>query len=183
MQISKEQEDCIQFINRVSKKLSRKLRRVNSILIKTASFRYCNFYYCIYIYADEKRINWHYIPSSYEKSSTGYVGLKNQGATCYMNSLMQQFYMIPNFRNGLLSSEININTDPQLENVLYQMQTMLAHLQESQKKFYDTREFCKSYKYDGQPINPSIQMDANEFFMTLFDKLESDLKGTKQVKH
>jgi ubiquitin carboxyl-terminal hydrolase 7 len=32
------------------------------------------------------------------KKATGYVGLKNQGATCYMNSLLQTLYHIPFFR-------------------------------------------------------------------------------------
>lgn len=33
-----------------------------------------------------------------EKSSTGYVGLKNLGCICYMISLFQQLFMIPGFR-------------------------------------------------------------------------------------
>lgn len=32
------------------------------------------------------------------RKETGYVGLKNQGATCYMNSLLQTMYHIPYFR-------------------------------------------------------------------------------------
>ena len=32
------------------------------------------------------------------KKVTGYVGLKNQGATCYMNSLLQTLYNINYFR-------------------------------------------------------------------------------------
>ena len=32
------------------------------------------------------------------RKETGYVGLKNQGATCYMNSLLQYLYNIPYFR-------------------------------------------------------------------------------------
>ncbi len=49
-------------------------------------------------YGGESRNLWKYQPSAYEKAPCGYVGLKNLGATCYMNSLMQQFYMIPAFR-------------------------------------------------------------------------------------
>ncbi len=32
------------------------------------------------------------------RKETGYVGLKNQGATCYMNSLLQYLYHLPYFR-------------------------------------------------------------------------------------
>lgn len=35
------------------------------------------------------------------KSSTGYVGIKNLGCICYMNSFMQNLYMIPRFRYAL----------------------------------------------------------------------------------
>jgi len=39
------------------------------------------------------------------KSSTGYVGLKNLGCICYMNSFMQQLYMIPDFSQSIMCTE------------------------------------------------------------------------------
>ena len=38
-----------------------------------------------------------------EKSATGHTGLLNQGATCYLNSLVQSLYMLPEFRAALYS--------------------------------------------------------------------------------
>lgn len=40
------------------------------------------------------------------KKETGYVGLKNQGATCYMNSLLQFLFHIPYFRKVSYSSVV-----------------------------------------------------------------------------
>jgi len=55
--------------------------------------------------------SWSFVSAQRAKSRYGYVGLQNQGATCYMNSLMQQLYLIPKFRQGnvqqLYSFEIN----------------------------------------------------------------------------
>ena len=122
---------------------------------------------------------WQYAPSRLERSNCGYVGLRNLGATCYMNSLMQQFFMIPKFRTGFLSLP-NPDTENLDDNLLFQMQKLFLNLQESQKKYYNTIGFCNSYKDNGQPINPSNQMDADEFFNMLFEKLENALKGSNR---
>ncbi len=35
----------------------------------------------------------------------GYVGLKNAGATCYMNAVLQQFFLEPGLADAVLSTE------------------------------------------------------------------------------
>jgi ubiquitin carboxyl-terminal hydrolase 9/24 len=46
---------------------------------------------------------WEYLPPVGPRPNNGFVGLKNAGATCYMNSVLQQLYMIDNVREGVLS--------------------------------------------------------------------------------
>lgn len=36
------------------------------------------------------------------KNYLGYVGIRNLGCICYMNAMMQQFYMTPEFRYAIL---------------------------------------------------------------------------------
>jgi len=50
-----------------------------------------------------KDLDWNISLMDSEKSSTGYVGIKNLGCICYMNSLFQQLFMISNLRNDILS--------------------------------------------------------------------------------
>lgn len=40
-----------------------------------------------------------YLPINEERSTAGYVGLDNPGCICYMNSLLQQLFMMPPVRN------------------------------------------------------------------------------------
>jgi len=53
-----------------------------------------------------QKLNWGImIGDKHEKSSSGFVGLKNPACLCYMNSIMQQLYMIPAFRKAMLEVE------------------------------------------------------------------------------
>ncbi|PSN47507.1 putative ubiquitin carboxyl-terminal hydrolase FAF-X [Blattella germanica] len=54
---------------------------------------------------DEPLVEWDYLPPVGPRPSKGFVGLKNAGATCYMNSVLQQLYMVESIRVGILASE------------------------------------------------------------------------------
>ena len=53
----------------------------------------------------ESLTEWEYLPPVGPRPTKGFVGLKNAGATCYMNSVIQQLYMILPIRNGILAVE------------------------------------------------------------------------------
>lgn len=82
-----------------------------------------------------ERVSWSYAPRQADKAECGYVGLQNLGATCYMNSLLQQLYMVPALRFGVLSCdpffrsreqvEKGEEVVPREENLLYQLQVRL----------------------------------------------------------
>lgn len=64
-------------------------------------------------YSDKDDVinDWEYLPPVGPRPSNGFVGLKNAGATCYMNSVLQQLFMIESVRNGVLEAEEACN-DP-----------------------------------------------------------------------
>ena len=127
--------------------------------------------------------------SKKESKKCGYVGLKNIGCICYMNSILQQMYMVTPFRNAIISSddkkEIKTNTSIYNnrffdDNLLHQLQKMYTFLTFSEKQAYNPKDFCSAFKdLDGQSINIHMQQDSQEFYNTFCDKIESLLKKTK----
>lgn len=109
-----------------------------------------------------------------EKSSTGRVGIKNLGCICYMNSLNQQLFMIPTFRNDILSiNDPNHKSDQDDDNLFLQFQTLFSGLQLSEKMYINPKNYCHSFKdWDGNPTNVMEQMDVEEYLNMFMDKLE-----------
>ena len=121
-------------------------------------------------------------PEAPRGRSEGYVGLKNLGCICYMNSIMQQLYMVPTFRYAILQSDDrkDIDTSQFDDNLLHQLQRMYTYLLLSQKEYYNPKLFCLAYRdIDGNPTNVVVQQDSQEFLNSFCDKIETHLKETE----
>ncbi|CDW75353.1 ubiquitin carboxyl-terminal hydrolase [Stylonychia lemnae] len=106
-----------------------------------------------------------------EERKQKYLGLCNQGATCYMNSLLQALYMTPEFRQFIYSWDYNPDLHGNQEySIPYQLQRLFAHLQMSRRRAVETRGLTKSF---GWGANMSfVQHDAQELCRVLFDAIE-----------
>jgi len=104
---------------------------------------------------------------------------------------MQHLFMMPQARSAILSAE---PTNSRHEETLRELQRMFAYLlvsvsklnqtfrrssayrkiwfQESERKAYNPKSFCKVYQMDHKPLNTGEQKDMAEFFIDVVSKLE-----------
>ncbi|XP_054790212.1 ubiquitin C-terminal hydrolase 12-like isoform X2 [Prosopis cineraria] len=108
------------------------------------------------------------------KKETGYVGLKNQGATCYMNSLLQTLYHIPYFRKAVYHMPTTENDMPS-GSIPLALQSLFYKLQYSDTSVA-TKELTKSFGWD--TYDSFMQHDVQELNRVLSEKLEDKMKGT-----
>lgn len=121
---------------------------------------------------------WDYLPAVGPRPFQGFVGLKNAGATCYMNSVLQQLYMVESIKEGILAAE-GAATDPNedftgeermdLESdchdernclddnrkdynvgILKQVQAIFGHLACSRLQYYVPRGLWRHFKLQGK---------------------------------
>ncbi|KAL0582417.1 Ubiquitin carboxyl-terminal hydrolase 24, partial [Plecturocebus cupreus] len=115
-----------------------------------------------------------YLPPVDSRSSSGFVGLRNGGATCYMNAVFQQLYMQPGLPESLLS--VDDDTDNPDDSVFYQVQSLFGHLMESKLQYYVPENFWKIFKMWNKELYVREQQDAYEFFTSLIDQMDEYLK-------
>ncbi|KAG6693931.1 hypothetical protein I3842_09G025300 [Carya illinoinensis] len=108
------------------------------------------------------------------KKETGYVGLKNQGATCYMNSLLQTLYHIPYFRKAVYHMPTTENDLPS-GSIPLALQSLFYKLQYNDSSVA-TKELTKSFGWD--TYDSFMQHDVQELNRVLCEKLEDKMKGT-----
>ena len=127
-----------------------------------------------------------YDPKVEIKNEKNYLGLKNLSSLCYMNSVIQQLYMIPIFKKSILNLKINdeiykLNEKSDLDDLLFQLIKMFYYLTYSDRSYYDPKQFVFSFKdYEGNPTNPNLQCDAQEFLTRFVEKIEEKIKNSKE---
>ena len=133
-----------------------------------------SFFHSLQFWKSNESVNWR-ISSSDITRTIPYVGIKNLGCTCYMNSLFQIFYNIPSFRESI----INCECPNQKKNSLFQLKKLFFSLKYSESQYCDALDFCNNF--DDRVLNTHEQMDIDEFFVILLDKIEEHLKGTQNA--
>ncbi|GMK58352.1 hypothetical protein CspeluHIS016_0503840 [Cutaneotrichosporon spelunceum] len=123
---------------------------------------------------DPTGVLWHNFVNYDSKKETGHVGLKNQGATCYMNSLLQSLYCTNYFRKAVYQIPTDRKDLPS-ENLSLALQRVFYQLQTSDQPV-STTELTKSFGW--KSYDSFMQHDVQEFSRILQDRLEEKMKDT-----
>ncbi|KAF2685136.1 ubiquitin carboxyl-terminal hydrolase 21 [Lentithecium fluviatile CBS 122367] len=122
---------------------------------------------------DPTGVLWHNFINYDSKKETGMVGLKNQGATCYLNSLLQSLFFTNAFRKAVY--QIPTDEDEIRNNSAYALQRLFYLLQTSATAVATT-DLTQSFGWDSKQIFE--QQDVQELSRVLMDRLDEKMKGT-----
>jgi Ubiquitin carboxyl-terminal hydrolase len=102
---------------------------------------------------------------------TGFVGLKNQGATCYLNSLLQYLFHLGTFRRAVYQmptekEKVGSSIPLALQRLFYRLQF--------EKTAVGTKELTRSFGWTA--YDSFTQHDVQELNRVLMDELETKMK-------
>lgn len=106
------------------------------------------------------------------KKTTGFVGLINEGTTCYMNSLLQTLFLITSFRKAIFSIPFSDSEEFKIPKALGKL---FAGLQTSEKPL-STQDLLMSFGWARDKWHE--QQDVQEFSYKFSDTMEKSMTGT-----
>jgi ubiquitin C-terminal hydrolase len=105
-----------------------------------------------------------------------YCGIRNLGATCYMNSILQALYHLPAFRKIIFQMPSLDSTSP-TESIVFNLQRLFGLMQTGTEPV-STEMLTRSFGWDDLALES--QQDIQEFMRLVIENLEKKLKGTAQ---
>ncbi|OQO13895.1 hypothetical protein B0A48_00770 [Cryoendolithus antarcticus] len=133
----------------------------------------------IRVLKDPTGVLWHNFVNYDSKKETGMVGLRNQGATCYLNSLLQSLYLTGAFRKAVYQIPTSTEQERTNSTSAYALQRLFYRLQADQVAV-STQELTHSFGWESRQIFE--QQDVQELSRILMEKLETHMKGTEAEK-
>lgn len=107
------------------------------------------------------------------RADVGYAGLRNLSNTCYLNSLFSQLFMNVQFRELFLNM---LGGDESKQKLVLELAKVFANMQNSYDRSIDPSLAVEAITtYEGEQIDVTVQMDVDEFFNLLFDRIEGQI--------
>eukprot|EP00466_Bigelowiella_natans_P008009 jgi/Bigna1/87919/estExt_fgenesh1_pg.C_260018 len=108
---------------------------------------------------------------------TKYIGLKNQGATCYINCLVQSLFHLPRVRELIDTLPETINPkNQQPPSTSHALQKVFRGLLTS-PKYVSTRILTRALGFEDNDVNE--QQDVHEYLGMVLSRLENEIEGTQ----
>lgn len=131
--------------------------------------------------------NWNDIedPNNDRRNKGMFVGLKNLGATCYVNTFLQLWFQNVRVRQAIYSWRKSVNDDTEAtvlpewspNSICEHLQVIFAMLELSVRRFIDPSPLINHLRLDARE-----QQDAQEFSKLFLSSLEASLSDGKDCK-
>eukprot|EP01012_Entosiphon_sulcatum_P035236 TRINITY_DN4474_c0_g1_i1.p1 TRINITY_DN4474_c0_g1~~TRINITY_DN4474_c0_g1_i1.p1 ORF type:complete len:1106 (+),score=261.32 TRINITY_DN4474_c0_g1_i1:871-4188(+) len=109
------------------------------------------------------------------RKETGYVGLVNQGATCYLNSLLQAMFHLSAFRTEVYRIPTEEESDAPNKRIPLALQRLFYNL-EFKPQAGNTNGLTAAFGWTDR--DAFVQHDVQELLRKLTDNLAEKMKGT-----
>lgn len=114
---------------------------------------------------------------SFARPVDKYCGIRNQGSTCYMNSILQAFFHIPIFRRLIFQIDINPDSDRE-SNAIFNLRQLFAQMSNPDNDSVSTRQLTNSFGWKDDEVVDREQ-DPLEFYGKILNLLKDKLKDTR----